>query len=362
MKKAFLSAVTLVLATTALTGVSFAQDDHDEWFAGGAAGATQEARGQYVPAPPRTSDESVGPFRKLVIRGATLIDGTGAPPRGPVDIVIEGNKIVAVTQAGWPGLPMKPQREPRDADYELDATGMYVMPGFVDMHVHAPAADKAPDMSYAYKLWLAHGVTTVRGVPLAPPEVASSEKNRSAANEIAAPRILNYQTMGAGWTGGPVDSPEKARLWVRWAATHNIDGIKFFNRPEETPDIIAAAIDEAHKNKMGTVAHLSQTGVANFNARNAGDAHLDTVTHYYGHFESLLKDATIQQFPLDYNYNNEQNRFGDIAEIWDETYAPESPEWMEYLEHQKENHVDFNPTFNIYAASRDLMRAPWPNR
>ena len=39
-------------------------------------------------------------------RGATLIDGTDAPPRGPVDIVIEGNKIVAVNQAGWPGLPM----------------------------------------------------------------------------------------------------------------------------------------------------------------------------------------------------------------------------------------------------------------
>ena len=179
--KLYLSAAALILATTALTGASVAQD-HDDWVAGGAAGATQEARGQYVPAPARTSGESVGPFRKLVIRGATLIDGTGAPPRGPVDIVIEGNKITAVNQAGWPGLPMKPQREPRDADYEVDATGMYVLPGFVDMHVHAPAADKAPDMSYAYKLWLAHGVTTVRGVPLAPPEVASSEKNRSAAN------------------------------------------------------------------------------------------------------------------------------------------------------------------------------------
>jgi len=357
LKRALLIGAASLLAIMAPASMSFAQDDHDEWFAGGATGATPAAGARYVRAPARTADESVGPFRKLVIRGATLIDGTGAPPRGPVDIVIEGNRITAVDQAGWPGLPMKSAREPRDADYELDATGMYVLPGFVDMHVHAPAADKAPDMSYAYKLWLAHGVTTVRGVPLATPEVASAEKNRSAANEIAAPRILNYQTMGAGWANGPVDSPEKARLWVRWAAAHNIDGIKFFDRPEETPEIITAAIDEAHKNKMGTVAHLSQTGVANFNARNAGDAHLDTVTHFYGHFESLLKDATIQKFPLDYNYNNEQDRFGDIAEIWDETYAPGSPEWVDYLQHQKENRVVFNPTFNIYAASRDLMRA-----
>jgi imidazolonepropionase-like amidohydrolase len=365
MKQAFRTAAALILATTALTGTAMAQDDHDQWSAGGAAGATQGSADTYVQGPSRTSTESLGPFRKLVIRGAMLIDGTGGPPRGPTDIVIEGNRIVAVNQAGWPGLPMKADREPRDAEHEIDATGMYVMPGFVDTHVHLPATDKAPDVSYAYKLWLAHGVTSVRGVPLAPPDFASSEKNRAAANVIAAPRIFNYQTLGAGWTGGAVDTPEKARLWVRWAAAHNIDGIKFFNRPSETPAIIAAAIDEAHKNGMGTIAHLSQTGVASFNARDAGDAHLDTVTHFYGHHEALLKDATIQDLPSDYNYFDEQQRFGDIAEIWDETYPPGSPEWTEYLRHQKANGVVFNPTFNIYAASRDLMRArnaDWNNR
>jgi hypothetical protein len=144
---------------------------------------------------------------------------------------------------------------------------------------------------------------------------------------------------------------------VRWAAKNNIDGIKFFNGPDQTPEITTAAIDEAHKNKMGTVAHLSQVGVANFNARQAGDAHLDTVTHYYGHMESLLKDATTQRFPPGYDYNNEQHRFGEVAEIWNQTYEPGSPQWIEYLEHQKANHVVFDPTFNVYAASRDLMRA-----
>ena len=66
---------------------------------------------------------------------------------------------------------------------------------------------------------------------------------------------------------------------------------------------------------MGTVAHLSQNGVANFTARIAGDAHLDTVTHYYGHMESLLKDKTIQEYPIGYDYNNEQDRVGDIARM-----------------------------------------------
>ncbi|MEO8679487.1 MAG: amidohydrolase family protein [Vicinamibacterales bacterium] len=310
-----------------------------------------------TPAPARKAGEGVGPFKKMVIRGVTIIDGTGGPPLSPMDIVIEGNRITQVRQAGWPGLPMQANREPRDFDHEIDGTGMFVMPGFVDVHVHGSTRGKAPDLGYAYKLWLAHGVTTVRGVSLSSAEVTSSEKNRSAKNEIAAPRIFNYQTLGSGWPNGPVQTPEKAREYVRWAAANNIDGIKFFNRGDETPEIITAAIDEAHKNKMGTVAHLSQNGVANFNARDAGDAHLDTVTHYYGHMESLLKNKTIQEFPIGYDYNNEQDRFGDIARIWNQTYEPGSKEWVEYLEHQKANHVTFDPTFNIYAASRDLMRA-----
>ena len=44
------------------------------------------------PAPDRS--EGDGPHKRLIIRGGTLIDGTGAPPRGPVDIVIEANKII----------------------------------------------------------------------------------------------------------------------------------------------------------------------------------------------------------------------------------------------------------------------------
>ena len=313
----------------------------------------QEVKG----APARASGEGVGPFRKMVIRNVTLIDGTGAPPRSRFDIVIEGNKISSITQSGWPHLPSKAGRPPTDADYELDGTGMYVMPGFTDMHVHLPGPDKAPDASYAYKLWLAHGVTSVRGVPLASNAVSVSEKARSARNEIAAPRIFNYQTPGSGWAGGTVDTVEKARAWVQWAAKNGVDGIKFFNSPNETPEIFTTLIEEAHKNRMGTIAHLSQLGIANFNAKQAAAAGLDIITHYYGHMESLLKDRTIQDFPPNYDYNNEQNRFGEVAEIWNQVYGPGTDEWKDYLQAQLKSGVEFNPTFNIYAASRDLMRA-----
>ena len=79
---------------------------------------------------------------------------------------------------------------------------MYLMPGFVDMHVHAGGAPKNAEAEYAYKLWLAHGVTTVRGVPLGGNGVTVSDKVRSAKNEIVAPRIYNYQRPGSGWDKG----------------------------------------------------------------------------------------------------------------------------------------------------------------
>ncbi|AGH49494.1 putative hydrolase [Sphingomonas sp. MM-1] len=326
--------------------------------AGGKVDAVKPRAGAN-PAPARQPGEGAGPFRKMVIRGVTLIDGSGAPPRGPVDIVIENNVIADILPAGTPGLAMKQGREPRDFDYELDATGMYVTPGFVDMHVHGASDDKAPDMSYSYKLWLAHGVTTVRGVDLAPLEISLSERARSARNEIVAPRIFAYQRpgQGKGWTGGRTNTPEKARAWVQWAAKQGIDGIKLIDNEDQPPEVIEAIIDEAKKQKLGTVAHLSQIGVGRMNALQAGEAGLGTVTHFYGHFESMLKNGQVQNWRHDYNYADEQDRFGDVANLYEESVAEGSPEWWAYLEKQKENHVTFDPTMTIYAAGRDLMHA-----
>ncbi|HEY4612965.1 MAG TPA: amidohydrolase [Bacteroidota bacterium] len=315
----------------------------------------QEERGpQLVPAPNRRADEGKGPFKTLVIRGVMLIDGTGAPPAGPVDVVVENNRIARIRGAGTPGLPLKGDREPKNAEYEIDATGMYLMPGFVDMHVHAGGPPKNADAEYAYKLWMAHGVTTVRGVPIAPNAIATKEKERSAKNEIVAPRIFNYQRPGGGWDKGPIRTPEDARNYVRWAAKNGVDGLKLGSH---RPEIMAALLDEAKKNGLGSTAHLAQSGVAQMNAIDAARLGLGTVTHFYGHFESLLKDYVVQPYPVDQNSNDEQQRFGQVARLWDKIYPPGSPEWNAYLKEHLQLGTTFDPTMTIYLAGRDLMRA-----
>ena len=319
-----------------------------------ASSAQEAARMERVPE--RQPGEGEGPYRRLVIRGATLIDGSGAPPAGPVDIVIAGNRIESIRGAGTPGLPLRPDREPRDFDREIDATGMYVLPGFVDMHGHNGDPDKAPNATYGYRLWLAHGVTTVRGVGLygGADNMSLSDRQRSRDNSIVAPRLFAYVVLGDTWSGGDVDSPEQARAFVRWAAEQGYDGIKLFNDP---PAITEAAIQEARRLRLGTVAHLAQGGVAEIDADRAGAMGLHSVTHFYGHFESLLRDRAIPTYPNDYNMFDEQWRFGQVARLADQIVEPGGPEWRAYLERQLERGVTFNPTFNIYSASRDVMRA-----
>jgi len=301
-----------------------------------AAGAPAQERVGVQPAPNRRQGEGGGPYERLAIRGAMVIDGTGAPPYGPVTILVKKNKIASIGKfAGR-------------ADRTVNATGMYVLPGFLDMHAHCGGPQKAPEAEYVYKLWMAHGVTTVRGVPLGPHDWTESEKKRSANNEIVAPRIFNYQRPHN------MATPEEARNWVKDMAAKGIDGLKLGSF---RPEIMRALLEEARQHGLGSTAHLGQEGVAQMNALDAARLGLGTVTHFYGHFEALLKDFRVQPWPPDHNQSDEQHRFAQVARLWDKIHPPGSNEWQAYLKEHLRLGTVFDPTMTIYAAGRDVMRA-----
>ena len=343
--KRFLN-VSLVLALAVLAGPQLtAQQD------------------RLVPAPDRRAGEGAGPFPTLTIRNVMVIDGTGAPPAGPMNVVVENNRIARITSAGTPGVPPRPGAPPPPTGPNvIDGTGMYLMPGFVNLHAHLGDNTKAREAEYVYKLYMAHGVTTIRGVELAAQPFALKEKERSAKNQIVAPRIFNYQRPGAGWGKGVVDTPAKAREWVQWCAANGVDGMKLVAYP---PKIMEALLDESKKHGLGSTAHLEQRGVAQMNALTAARLGLDTVTHFYGHFEALLRDYEVQPWPDEMNYNNEQLRFGQVARLWNLIHPPGSPEWNEYLKEHVKLGTIFDPTMTAYAAGRDVMRmrnADWHDK
>ncbi|MDX1637950.1 MAG: amidohydrolase family protein [Balneolaceae bacterium] len=317
---------------------------------------------QVEPAPDRTRGE--GPFDRLVIRGVTLVDGTGSPPRGPVDIVVEGNTITQVASVGYPGVPIDEDIRPkiRDGDKVLEAGEMYLLPGFIDMHAHTGGEAQGTPAEYVYKLWLAHGITTIR-------EPGSfngmawtlKEKERSTKNQIAAPRISAYIGFGMGHSG-EITSPDEARKWVRMVHEKGADGIKFFGASRE---IYAAAIDEANILGLGTMTHHAQTRVVTTDALESARLGLESITHWYGIPEALFDDRVIQDYPLDYNYQNEQHRFEEAGNLWKQAAEPGSEHWNSVMNEMLDLEVALNPTFTIYEANRDLMeqrRAEWHER
>lgn len=326
-----------------------------------------QTRAVQQPGPDRRSTEGEGPFARLIIRGATMIDGTGAPPQGPVDIVIENNRIREIRSVGFPKVPIRDAVRPRDATREIDATGMYVLPGFVDVHGHIGGQAQGTTAEYVYKLWMAHGVTTIRdpgsGIGV---DWTLNERERSAQNKIVAPRIFVYVIPGSGWDKGPINTPDAAREYVRWAKAKGVDGFKILGSGAiYDPEIMSALLDEARKLGLGTTAHLAQMGVARMNALDAARLGLTSLEHWYGLPEALFADKTLQDYPLEYNYNDEQHRFGEAGRLWKQAAAPFSEKWNAVMNELLKLGFTIDPTFTIYEASRDLqraMRAEWHER
>jgi imidazolonepropionase-like amidohydrolase len=323
------------------------------------AGAQTQPQRSIEPGPNRRAGEGEGPFDRLVIRGATMIDGTGAPPMGPVDIVIEQNRIREIRSVGYPKVPVREANRPAKGTKEIDAAGMYVMPGFVDCHGHIGGVAQGTPAEYVYKLWMAHGVTTIRdpgsgnGI-----DWTIRERERSAKNEIVAPRIFVYVRPGANWDKGAIGTPELAREYVRWAKQKGADGFKVIGGDAiYDPEIIGALLDEAKKQQMGTTTHMAQTGVVRTNVIQAARLGMGSMEHWYGLPESLFADRVVQDFPLDYNYNDESHRFGQAGRLWKQAAPPGSKKWSEIMDELVKLNFTIDPTFTIYEASRDLMRA-----
>jgi hypothetical protein len=300
--------------------------------------------------------EGEGPFTQLIIRGVTLIDGTGAPAVGPVDIVVKQNRIVNIVSIGLPtpGMASNSNRPQLEAGgKELNCEGMYLMPGLVDMHGHI-GGGQAPNAEYVFKLWMAHGITTIRepgsgnGV-----DWVLDQKNKSAQNLITAPRIKAYVTFGTG-SKDAIRTPEQARAWINENKLKGADGVKFFGA---APEIMDAALRENKKLGLRSACHHAQLGVARWNVFNSAVAGLTSMEHWYGLPEAMLENSTVQNYPLNYNYSNEQHRFEEAGRLWKQAAPPYTPKWNALMDTLIKLNFTLDPTFNIYEANRDLQRA-----
>src|SRR5438874_3832162 len=175
---------------------------------------------------------------------------------------------------------------------------------------------------------MAHGITTIRDPgSMNGLDWVLDEKKLSFENKITAPRIFAYAVFGQG-NKEPITTTEQAVGWVRENAKKGADGIKFFGA---APEVMKAALEENKKLGLRSACHHAQLGVARWNVLNSARAGLTSMEHWYGLPEALFDDKTIQNYPLDYNYSNEQNRFEEAGKLWKQAAPPYSEHWNKVM-------------------------------
>lgn len=118
-----------------------------------------------------------------------------------------------------------------------------------------------------------------------------------------------------------------------------------------------AALEENKRLGLGSACHHAQMSVARWNVLHSARAGLTSMEHWYGLPEALFDSRTVQDYPADYNYQNEQHRFEEAGRLWEQAAAPYSEHWNAVMNELLELDFTLDPTFNIYEANRDLHRA-----
>ncbi|MEJ0085069.1 MAG: amidohydrolase family protein [Pseudomonadota bacterium] len=317
-----------------------------------AAPAVLAQRAEIIDSPERKEGE--GPYTQLIIRNVTMIEGSLAPPIKPVHIVIENGRIKSIHLINAVGSSAFSRDIPKlkEGGREIDGTGMYVMPGLIDAHQHI-----GNNPEYQFKLDLAHGITTLRepgsGNGL---NWVLKHKQKSAQNLITAPKIKAYLRFGFDPDANfnlPT-TEEAARAWVRMALKAGADGIKDAGF---SPNVIRPTLDEAKKVGLRVMTHHRQTMVARWNALDSARGGGASMEHWYGLPEAMFTNRTVQDFPANFDYQNEQWRFGEGGRLYAQTAAPFSEKWNAVMNEMLALDYTLDPTMVVYEKFRDYMRA-----
>ena len=192
--------------------------------------------------------------RIQVLRNVTLIDGNGAQPVPHQSIVLRGDRIVRVG-------PMESIESPEEAEvWELE--GRFVIPGFVDLHVHFPE-DSSVHQAMLERL-LEYGVTTILN-PGARPGAGVALRERIADGKLRGPRMFSagriIEYVGAeeglrGWSA-EIEDAFVMREEIRSQAASGVDFIKLYRLLP--PELVRVAIREAHEQGLQVVGHMGET-------------------------------------------------------------------------------------------------------
>ncbi|MGH9325027.1 MAG: amidohydrolase family protein [Vicinamibacteria bacterium] len=295
----------------------------------------------------------------IVLLHGTLLDGTGAPPLANAYVEIEDGRIAAVGSAS--GF------QPKPGDRIVDAAGKWIVPGYIDAHVHlfdSGSLYTSPD-DFDLTRFVPHeeerqriqsrigetlarfpcsGVTTVVSLAGPPWELDLARSSKAPAVVAAGPFLANFPVGSLSlWTAEDpvlvqIQTPEAARAKAREVIEAGAGIVKAGyagSAPEEFRPVLAALVAESHTKGVPIAMHAEELDAAKMALRAGVDVLAHTVIDRLvddellelarkgevvsvtglAHFESYRRvlDGTRELLPI-------ESRCGDaeVIDTWDD--------------------------------------------
>ena len=177
-----------------------------------------------------------------VIQNATVVNTRDGSLAAGMSVVIDEGKIQRIMSGASIRISGTAQA--------IDASGKYLVPGYLDMHTHAMgAADLQPTY---WPLLIANGITGIREMSGSAALIQRARKLNAdrAAGNVDAPEIL---MIPGDIYGGQAPTPDLARMFVQ---KQKADGADFIKIAAGTRDPVLAILDESKKQGLTVAGHL----------------------------------------------------------------------------------------------------------
>lgn len=288
--------------------------------------------------------------QKILIRNVNVIDVVTGTLQKSKDIHIENGVIVSIN---------KTKKRKREDQYItiIDGTNKYLMPGFIDTHVHLAMGpvgisfeDNVPVISMevlkdlpkiSAELLLKYGITTSRD-PGGKTDVTVKTKQDLAVGKLKGPEFLvagsildttKFENLVV-----TVTNEKELREEIRKQKEIGVDYIKLY--ASLTPELTKIGIEESHKLGLRTISHLHTTSWTE--ASNLGT---DNIVHIIPGHERYLPEAKREAF-------HQVSMMGAIGIYkWFEYVDLESKEISELIQTLKSNGTSIDPTLVVFHAT-----------
>ncbi|HAU79563.1 MAG TPA: amidohydrolase [Stenotrophomonas sp.] len=220
----------------------------------------------------------------LMIRHATVVDVEHASTVPDQTVVVRGQDIVAMGSD-------RAMRKAWKAREEVNGNGRYLIPGLWDMHVHfGGGPDLIEENKALLRLYIAHGITTIRDASGDLPEQVLQWRGEIASGQLAGPQLF---TSGAKIEGikpvwkGTIEVGSQADLDAAFVRLKR-DRVDFVKITDSTltPELFLAAVRGARANGLRASGHIPMA----LTVQQAVDAGISSIEHLDYAYKAGVKD------------------------------------------------------------------------